>query len=137
MSMQPTPMLSIIDPDTALLPESLRRAGNKHLKAALLIAISAIYHLDDAGSVALDVDVRGGKPVLQVDRPPQFVQGVASMTVVTGGYRQRRMATTFHGAQIEWHEREAIAPRAQSVPPCVGEKFRDITHDIYRTALED
>ena len=89
------------------------KPGNKALYDALLKAIGAIFELNDAGSTALDIDVRGGRPVLRIDRPPTFVRGVATVTQRIGGARERRMVASFHGAQIEWMERE--------LPPPLGE----------------
>lgn len=86
------------------------KPGNKALYDALMRAVSAIFHLNDAGSTAIDIDIRGGKPVLQVDRPPVFVRGVATVTQRVCGTRQRRMVASFHGAQIEWLERETPTP---------------------------
>lgn len=91
--------------------------GNRVAYAALTAAISAIYHLDDAGCTATDIDLRGGKPILQIDRPPAFVHGVATVTQRVGRARERRMVANYHGAQIEWTERELPPPRQWS-PRC-------------------
>ncbi|HET8898426.1 MAG TPA: hypothetical protein VFN09_06635 [Rhodanobacteraceae bacterium] len=92
-------------------------AGNRATCDALLAAISAVYHLDDAGCTVLDVELRGGKPVLRIDRPPAFVRGVATVTHRVGRARERRMVAAYHGAQIEWAERELPPPRQWS-PRC-------------------
>ena len=72
--------------------------------SALTLALSAIFHLDDAGSTVTAIDVRGSRPVLTIDKPPAFVRGVATVTQGVGGARKQRMAANFHGAQIEWTE---------------------------------
>lgn len=80
-------------------------ANNGTMYQALTCALSALYLLDDAGCTVRDLDVRGGRPVLQVDRPPEFVRGAPTMTRRAGDHIERRMAAPWHGAQIEWTER--------------------------------
>lgn len=84
-------------------------AGNQPMHAALGCATSAVFHLDDAGSTVTGIAVRCGRPVLTIDHPPKFVHGVATVIQGIGGSRTRRMAASFHGAQIEWSE-DAPAP---------------------------
>ena len=78
--------------------------------SALTLALSAIFHLDDAGCTVTAIDVRGARPVLTIDKPPAFVRGVATVTQGIGGERKQRMAANFHGAQIEWTQ-PAPAPQ--------------------------
>lgn len=78
--------------------------GNRPMYGALTAALSAIFHLDDAGSTVTAIDVRGSRPVLTIDKPPAFVRGVATVTQGIGGERTKRMAANFHGVQIEWTE---------------------------------
>lgn len=78
--------------------------GNRPMYSALTLALSAIFHLDDAGSTVTAIDVRASRPVLTIDTPPAFVHGVATVTQGVGGERTKRMAASFHGAQIEWTE---------------------------------
>jgi hypothetical protein len=86
------------------------KPGNKAVYDCLTRAISAIYHLDDAGATALNIELRGAKPIITVDQAPAFVQGVATVTMRHGRNIDRRMAAPYHGAQIEWMERELLPP---------------------------
>lgn len=90
---------------TLNVADVLSRA-NGTMYQALTCAISAIYLLDDAGCTVRDIDIRAGKPVLQVDRPPEFVRGAPTMTMRVNDHIERRMAAPWHGGQIEWTERE-------------------------------
>lgn len=82
------------------------RAGNRVFYGAMTCAISVLFHLNDAGCAATDIDVRGGKPIFQVDRPPAFIAGVATVRRCDGTRIERRMVAPFFGGQIEWVERE-------------------------------
>ncbi len=86
-------------------------AGNYAFHAALTAATGALWMLDDAGVTVLDIDVRGGRPVLQVDRPPAFVTGVATVTRRRGETCVRKLAAPYRGVQIEWDERVAMPRR--------------------------
>lgn len=89
-------------------------ATNETFYAALADAVRAVCALDAAGSTIKDIDVRGGKAVLQIDRPPRFVHGAAAVTMRIGREIHRRMAAPWCGTQIEWLERECpLAPGAE------------------------
>lgn len=90
---------------TLNVADVLSRA-NGVMYQALTCAISAVYLLDDAGCTVRDIDIRAGKPVLQLDRPPEFVRGAPTMTRRAGDHIERRMAAPWHGTQIEWTEHE-------------------------------
>lgn len=83
--------------------------GNRAYNRALCLAISAIHALDAAGSTVIDIDIRGGTPVLRIDQPPAFVRGVASVSCPSGRFRQILRRAPYYGAQIEWIERELRA----------------------------
>lgn len=93
----------------ATLPQtrdnSSLKAGNMILRSALGMALDAIYQLDDAGTTVKDIDIRGGMPVLRIDQPPQFVQGVITVRHASGRYTERLYAAPFRGCQLEWTER--------------------------------
>lgn len=102
--------ISIIDLDTpapcGARPAKVRlSAGNAAIKEALSVALGAIFLLDDAGSSVVDIDIRGGTPVLRIDRPPAWVRGVTVVRRPIGPLRvERLLAAPFHGAQLEWTE---------------------------------
>lgn len=91
---------------TSLNVADVLSRANGVVYQALTCAISAIYLLDDAGCIVRDIDIRAGKPVLQINRPPEFVRGAPTMTMRVNDHIERRMAAPWHGAQIEWTERE-------------------------------
>lgn len=86
-------------------PKHRLSGGNSALKDALSTAIGALFLLDEAGSTIIDIDVRGGTPVLRIDHPPCWVRGVATVRRTVGNHTERLFAAPFHGAQLEWSER--------------------------------
>jgi hypothetical protein len=91
------------------------KPGNKAIYDCLTRAIGALYHLDDAGVTALDIELRSSRAVITVDKPPAFVRGVATVTMRQGRNIDRRMAAPFHGTQLEWMEREQLPPPSYEV----------------------
>ena len=81
------------------------KPGNAALNDALKTAMAVIFRLDESGSTVTDIDVRGGTPVLRIDRPPPLVTGSIMVTRSNGAYRERVLAARYHGAQLEWTER--------------------------------
>lgn len=131
--------LAVIDLDAehqAHVGKMTLKAGNLAFYQALTAAITATFHLDDSGCCVLDIDIRGGKPVLRIDRPPAFVRGVPTVVRLRHGIRERRVCANWHGAQIEWLERDRPGDAAD-LPPCVGEAMRDTVVDIHRTAFQE
>lgn len=91
--------------------KTLLNPGNAAFHDALNAAATAVAHLDTAGATVRDIDIRGGRPVLRVDRPPAFVRGVATVTCRQGSVRSRLMAAPWLGCQIEWDERDQLPAR--------------------------
>ena len=86
--------------------------GNSAFAEAIKSALGAIFLLDQANVTVRDIDVRSGKPVLRIDRPPAFVQGTACVRRSHPALIETIYVAPFRGCQLEWVER---APRAPSV----------------------
>lgn len=88
---------------TALSP------GNAAINSGLTAAMAVLHRLDDMGLTARGIDVRGGKPVIQIDPPPihSFVRGAMRRRERRGNALHVVIAAPFHGAQIEW---DAVRP---------------------------
>jgi len=88
---------------TALSP------GNAAINSGLTAAMAVLHRLDDMGLTARTVDVRGGKPIIQIEPPPihSFVKGSMRRRERRGSTVHLVIAAPFHGAQLEW---DAIRP---------------------------
>lgn len=80
--------------------------GNAALQRALNTALGVLFRLEAAGTTVTDIDIRGGTPVLRIDRAPHFVRGVTRMVRPLGAIRETVHAAPYHGAQLEWIERK-------------------------------
>ncbi len=80
------------------------KPGNACMNSALKVAMGATHRLNDAGATVLDICVRGGTPILRIDRQPAFVSGSAMVSRNNGLVRERVFVARYHGAQIEWTE---------------------------------
>jgi hypothetical protein len=84
--------------------------NNKVTAAALRAAADATDQLDESGSKVLGHYSNGRVPVLLIDRPPTFVQGVSRRRESDGkGGRVRVYAAPFRGTQLEWRVAEPAA----------------------------
>jgi hypothetical protein len=88
---------------------------NAAFSEVLKVAIDAVQRLDEAGCTVLDLDIRGGTPVLRVDRAPEFSTGSTTVRRTQGAMRESVKAAPYFGAQIEWTQRDRVASVARCV----------------------
>lgn len=83
--------------------------GNAAINSGLTAAMAVLHRLDDMGLTARTVDVRGGKPVIQIEPPPvnSCVRGAMRRRERRGNALHVVIAAPFHGAQLEW---DAVRP---------------------------
>lgn len=67
-------------------------------------AESVLHFLDDAGATAIDINVRGGRPVITLDgEPPRFIRGVLYKSrPVDAMHREHVMVAMVQGCRVEW-----------------------------------
>lgn len=76
---------------------------NNVIRNALNKSLSALYFLDDAGATAVDIEVRGGRPVIHLDQaPPRFILGALHKSRTVGSRREHVMVASVQGCQVEW-----------------------------------
>lgn len=94
---------------TALSP------GNAAINSGLTAAMAVLHRLDGMGLTAKSIDIRGGRPVVQIEPPPihSFVKGSMRRRERRGNALHTVIAAPFHGVQIEW---DAVRPIGEPEP---------------------
>ena len=89
--------------------------GNAALNTGLTAAMGVLHRLDEMGLTAKSIDVRGGRPVVQIEPPPihSFVRGAMRRRERRGNALHTVIAAPFHGVQIEW---DAVRPIGEPEP---------------------
>lgn len=93
------------------------RHGNSHYATAIATALSALYHLDDAGATVECITLRSKRPVIRISPPAghSWLHGAMRRRVTENGVTRTLFVTVCHGAQVEWetsHYREPEEMRA-------------------------
>lgn len=82
--------------------------NNNVIATALRAAAEATEQLDESGSKVLGHYYNGRRPVLLVDKPPVFLEGVSRWREPSGdGGFDRVMAAGYGAVQLEWRVHEA------------------------------
>ena len=79
---------------------------------ATRIAMSAIYHLDDAGCTVREIDIRNRRPVIRIEQPPAncWLRGALRKRITQHGITRTVYVTTCHGALVEWETSQHRTP---------------------------
>jgi hypothetical protein len=79
---------------------------NEILRAALNKATAALFSINDAGATATEISIQGGRPLIQLDGPPQeTIKGVLRKSYPSGDSRECVMVAVVNGCQVEWKVR--------------------------------
>lgn len=89
--------------------------GAAALNSGLTAAMAVLHRLDNMGINVRGVEVRCGKPVMQIDPPPvnAFLRGAMRRRERRGNVQRTVIAASFHGAQLEW---DAVRPVVEREP---------------------
>lgn len=81
-------------------------ANNRALYQGTTMALGALFRLDEMQCVVRGIEIRGGRPVIEIDAPPeaaaQFLRGAMRRRVACQHTTRTVMATSVMGAQVEW-----------------------------------
>lgn len=84
-------------------------AMNNILFDALKNATGALFFLDDCGATVTSIDVRSGRPVIQLDAPPPpHLKGALRKSYPVDRERESIRVAIVQECRVEWTER---APR--------------------------
>lgn len=87
-------------------------AMNAIINEALKSAMSAVHHLNDLGATVFGVEIRSGRPIIQIDgQPSPFLQGAMKTRRKERGMHRVVMVASVHGCQVEWNELYPVAGR--------------------------
>lgn len=89
---------------------------NEILREALGCATGALFVLNDQGCTACSIDIRGGRPMIRIDRPPNRLwHGATLKSHPVPGGREFVKVAIVQGCQVEWTEQlPANAMRADA-----------------------
>lgn len=87
---------------------------NAIINEALKTAMSAVHHLNDQGATVFGVEIRGGRPIVQIDgQHGAFLRGaMKSRKRQRDGTMKVVLVASVNGCQIEWNERHETAREA-------------------------
>lgn len=79
---------------------------------ATRIAMSAVYHLDDAGCTVREIDIRNRRPVIRIEPPPAncWLRGALRKRITERGVTRTVYTTTCQGALVEWESSHHRTP---------------------------
>lgn len=81
---------------------------NEQMSAGLKAALGALFALDDAGVTVHDVEIDGGKPVIQVDRIPDDATPAHIFHCTVGRNRSTLRVAIWRGCRLQC---ETAAPK--------------------------
>lgn len=85
---------------------SALNCNNHALYLGATAALGALFRLDEMRCVIRAIEIRGGRPVIEIDPPPaaaaQFLRGAMRRRVACQHTTRTVMATSVMGAQVEW-----------------------------------
>jgi hypothetical protein len=84
---------------------------NEAVRKALNYALGALFQLESAGSTVIDIQVRGDRATVLVDKPPKHFVGALHIRRMHSGLVERVMVASHFGCVVEWTE-TAPAPRS-------------------------
>lgn len=80
--------------------------GNAMFADAAKTALSAVFHLDDMGCTVREIELRGRRPLVRIERPPAdcWLRGALYKRETRHGVTRITYVASYRGAQVEWEE---------------------------------
>jgi hypothetical protein len=118
----------------------MNHESNELAQARLARAILAVKHLDTLGCVVGRVDVGPRPPVIHITGGKGKLPGAFRKRCTIGAAHVYTMIAIVEGCEVHWQEEdfERRAPDAldYELPPCIGERMRDVAFDLARNGAD-